>query len=219
MRKLLFSIFLLVVIACVGMWWSLSPHQPPQSQKSSQVASRPDVRTERLGSVAAPEVASIKGPPSAAAWSEIERTIIVGRSVDAAAQRRVLLADAKQFHWVMDSLEAAMMADPMARESADNYRELLLDRLRLPEGQQDLNLDRIVCSDKLCYAQFSGNETTWNDFSDSFSIASVEDFPTNARSLYTHTDAATGNVDFRVMFTTTPQINSFITQPPRGARR
>ena len=221
MRKGLISMLLFFSVIGAGGWWLQSRHHSTRhhstaATENSHAASRPDFRAEEPTSKGSSLVGG--GPANISrdvAWPEIERTLIKDNAVDANASRRIITADARHFSRTMDTLEATMMADPLAHEFGENYGELLLDRIRMPEGRRGLNLNRIACSRELCFAQMSGTDTAWSDFGRSLTDARVEAFPTHASSLYAYRDSTTGNVDFRFMFTTNPQIKAFRIRPPR----
>ncbi len=220
MRKGLISMLLLLSAIGAGAWWFQSRHHSETVAENIHAASRPGVSAEDSTSKGSPMEGG--GPRSVSgdvAWPEIERTLIKNDAVDANAEQRIITADARNFSRTMDSLEATMMADPLAREFGENYRELLVDRIRMPQGERGLNLNRIACSRQLCYAQMSGADTAWSDFGRSLTNPGAGAFPTNTSSLYAYSDSATGNVDYRLMFTTNPQINSFHVRPTRTTLR
>ena len=219
MRKLLIAS--LIVIAGIASYGWRSNYGPRTAIEGDNVPSKSrDAKDAEKPTppVISSATASLGSERSTGDWSTTESRIIKGNAVDAAEQQRLLLAGEKQFSNVIDSLEAAMLSDPAARELGSDYRELLTDLMRDSDGRSGLSLDRFACSARLCIAQMSGNETAWDEFNSSLSNAGVTEFPAHTRSTYAHQNATTGTTDYRLFFTTDPQITGFRVRIPKSTR-
>ena len=205
----------LVLCAAYGTWWHQSRQSPAISMNKVN-GTLPTAENSKWHPPISPAVRSApEDERRPIVWSTVEGRLIKGNAVDVNAQQAFLLSDKRQFDRAMDALETEMMSNSSAQELGEDYRQLLLARMQM-EGRAGLSLDRFACSERVCIGQFSGNDAAWSAFDVSMSSASAEEFPALTRSYYSHQDRVTGNVDHRMFFTTSPQINAFQSRLPGG---